>query len=235
MSWPRPEDNHVGGWIGFGPKDGYLYIDSGDGGNWATTVAAVISNRAATPKTSPICPNAFMGKQLRIDVHGDDFPAMRIKTTRSRRRIRSWAKPAQDEIWAYGLRNPYRASFDRDTGDLWIGDVGQDTREEIDKQPALEHWRSRTTAGDSGRKYPDACRRYRRAPRRRLRAARLRLRPHGTSTGVDFSGNAVIGGYVYRGPDPSLQGTYFFADEGSSHRVGNESAQRLRSPISIAC
>src|SRR5262249_43964147 len=120
------------------------------------------------------------------------------------------ATAGADEIWAYGLRNPFRGSFDRDTGNQWIGDVGQAAREEIDFRPSLVGgtnygWRLRegliATPGGVG----------------------------GTCTGCtdpvyDYThgggplqGNVVIGGYVYRGPDPSLQGVYFFADEGSGH------------------
>jgi hypothetical protein len=111
------------------------------------------------------------------------------------------------------LRNPFRASFDRDTGDLWIGDVGQDTREEIDKQPANKTtvsnygWRLRegniqTPTGGVGGAIPANY------------VAPVYDYGHGSGS---LQGNAVIGGYVYRGPDPSLQGTYIFGDEVSSH------------------
>ena len=134
-------------------------------------------------------------------------------TTPSRRPIRSRrasAFPADDvgddEIWAYGLRNPFRASFDRMTGDLWIGDVGQGQREEIDFQPANSTggenygWRLREgliqTPGVGGAKPPgnvDPVYDYNR-------------------DNDQFGGTVVTGGYVYRGPDPSLQGKYFFLD-----------------------
>jgi glucose/arabinose dehydrogenase len=217
MSWPRPEDNHVGGWIGFSPKDGYLYIDSGDGGIGNDSGAGHFEpgGNAQNTKNSP---NDFMGKQLRIDVHGDDFPADAMK---------NYAVPATNpfvgtdsagEIWAYGLRNPFRASFDRDTGDLWIGDVGQDTREEIDKQPASSAgganygWRLRegsiqTPAGGIGGAIPAGY------------VPPVYDYGHiGSGGDANYLGNAVIGGYIYRGPDPSLQGTYFFADEVSGHK-----------------
>jgi glucose/arabinose dehydrogenase len=213
LSWARPEDNHVGGWIGFSPKDGYLYIDSGDGGLGNDSGAGHFEPGGnAQNITSPA--NDFMGKQLRIDVNGDDFPADANRNYAVPPTNPFVGKTGEDEIWAYGLRNPYRASFDRDTGDLWIGDVGQDTREEIDKQPASSigganyGWRLRegniqTPAGGIGGAAPAGY------------VPPVYDYAHGTGT---LQGNAVIGGYVYRGPDPTLQGTYFFADEVSGHK-----------------
>jgi glucose/arabinose dehydrogenase len=209
MSWARPQDNHVGGWIGFGPKDGYLYIDSGDGGS---------SNDSAPGHFEPggnaqNITNDFMGKQLRIDVSGDAFPADASKNYAIPPTNPFVGITGDDEIWSYGLRNPYRASFDRDTGDMWIGDVGQDTREEIDvEHPGRTHvsnygWRLRegsiqTPTGGVGGAAPANY------------VAPVYDYTHGSGS---LQGNAVIGGYVYRGPDPSLQGTYFFADEVSGH------------------
>lgn len=212
MSWARPEDNHVAGWIGFNPKDTvnhYLYIDSGDGG---------IGNDSGAGHYEPggnaqNITNDFMGKQLRIDVSNDAFPSDATKNYSIPPTNPFVNATGDDEIWSYGLRNPYRASFDRDTGDLWIGDVGQDTREEIDKQPANKTtvsnygWRLRegdiqTPASGIGGAIPANY------------AAPVYAYGHGTGS---LQGNAVIGGYVYRGPDPSLQGTYIFGDEQSSH------------------
>ena len=103
-----------------------------------------------------------------------------------------------------GLRNPFRDSFDRFTGDLWIGDVGQNTREEIDFQPADapggENYGWRLREGNQGGPEPDNYR------------GPVHVYDHSAA-----GGKAVIGGYVYRGPDPSLQGQYFFADETSNH------------------
>jgi glucose/arabinose dehydrogenase len=116
--------NHNGGQIAFGP-DGYLYIATGDGGG------------SGDPAENGLNINSLLGKILRIDVDGDDFPGDPA---------RNYAIPASnpfaggtpgaDEIWAFGLRNPWRFSFDRLTGDLYIGDVGQGTWEEIDFQRA---------------------------------------------------------------------------------------------------
>ena len=114
--------NHSGGWMGFGP-DGLLYLAIGDEG------------QSGDPANNAQNRRELWGKILRIDVDGDDFAG----------EGRDYAIPEDnpfagrrgaDEIWALGLRNPWRASFDRETGDLYIGDVGQAEREEIDFQPA---------------------------------------------------------------------------------------------------
>ena len=111
--------NHKAGWLGFGP-DGYLYAALGDGGG------------AGDPLGSGQDIESLLGKMLRLDVSADAFPADPN---------RNYASPADnpfvgiagaDEVWALGLRNPWRASFDRATGELFIADVGQGTWEEID-------------------------------------------------------------------------------------------------------
>src|ERR1043165_9416135 len=103
--------NHNGGQLQFGP-DGYLYIGVGDGG-------------AGNPSNSAQDLNQLLGKILRIDV---DRPPYAIPASNP--------FSQRGEIWAYGLRNPWRFSFDRETGDLWIADVGQNLYEEVDLQPA---------------------------------------------------------------------------------------------------
>ncbi len=204
VSWVQPRNNHNGGWIGFSPLDNYLYITSGDGGkggdpdNNAQTLDE--NNPGQTFSGEPL------GKILRLDIDGDDFPADAD---------RNYAIPASnpfvgnpnanDEIWASGLRNPWRASFDRANGDFWIGDVGQGTREEINRQlgtsPGGENygWQRRegTVSHQGGASLPGDT-----EP----------VYDYITGTSGDFQGRAVVGGIVYRGPDPSLQGTYFFAD-----------------------
>ncbi len=112
---PQPAGNHNGGCIQFGP-DGYLYIGLGDGGF------------GGDPDCRAQDPQDLLGKMLRIDVDG---PGSRIPPTNPF----TGDSSTLDEIWATGLRNPWRFSFDRQTGDLYIGDVGQSRRAEIDFQP----------------------------------------------------------------------------------------------------
>lgn len=121
----QPFNNHNAGWIGFGP-DGYLYVPTGDGGSFNDP--ANVSQQLASP----------LGKILRIDPSGDDFPAddtrnYAIPLTNPFRMVFG-ADPA---VFALGLRNPYRCDFDPFTGDLFIADVGQDAREEISVLPAF--------------------------------------------------------------------------------------------------
>jgi glucose/arabinose dehydrogenase len=115
LAMPDLAGNHNGGIMHFGPRDGYLYVGTGDGGG-----AGDQQNRAQNL-------NDLLGKVLRIDVESGEQP---------------YGIPASNpslggrrEIWAYGLRNPWKLSFDRATGDLYIGDVGQGQYEEIDFQP----------------------------------------------------------------------------------------------------
>ncbi len=110
----QPFDNHNGGWIEFGP-DKKLYIALGDGGS------------ANDPSNNAQNLNSNLGKILRLDVGKDAFPA-----DATRNYTIPADNPFRTEIFAYGLRNPYRDSFDAVTGDLWIGDVGQGASEEID-------------------------------------------------------------------------------------------------------
>lgn len=185
----QPFSNHNAGWIGFGP-DGYLYVTMGDGGSGGDP-----GNRAQT------ITNQLLGKMLRIDVDGDDFPSDPEK---------NYAIPADnpfvgatgdDEIFMYGLRNPWRSSFDRETGDLWIADVGQNAIEEITFRPA---------DAPGGQNYGW-----------RLREGTNGSQPNGGSIdpiyqynqgGGANNGFSITGGYVYRGPILGLQGSYFFAD-----------------------
>lgn len=116
LSFRQPFSNHNGGHLAFGP-DNYLYIASGDGGG------------GGDPQNNGQDLGNLLGKILRIDVDGLPLaiPPSNPFVGRS---------GARDEIWVYGLRNPWRFSFDRDTGDIFIGDVGQSREEEIDFQPA---------------------------------------------------------------------------------------------------
>ncbi|KAA0221546.1 MAG: PQQ-dependent sugar dehydrogenase [Phycisphaerae bacterium] len=187
----QPFSNHNGGYLAFGP-DGYLYIPTGDGGS-----ANDPGNRAQNI-------NELLGKILRIDVNGDDFPADPNK---------NYANPAGnpyvgvdglDEIWAIGLRNPWRGDFDNQTGDFYMGDVGQDAREEIDFQPA---------SSTGGENYGWRC-------KEGTRCTGLTGCSCADTTLVDpiyeynqGPGCSVTGGVVYRGGAfPALSGTYFFSD-----------------------
>ena len=113
----QPFSNHNGGCVKFGP-DGYLYLGLGDGGS------------GGDPQGNGQNRLKMLGKMLRIDVDGGEPYAIPPDNPFVN------ASSALPEIWAYGLRNPWRFSFDRNTGDLWIGDVGQDAWEEVDFQPA---------------------------------------------------------------------------------------------------
>ncbi len=198
-----PQDNHNGGWIAFGP-DGFLYVAIGDGGN------ANDDGPGHTPDTGNAqdVTDNLLGKILRInpDPAIDDYPADANKNYDIPVGNPFIGATGDNEIWCYGLRNPWRCSFDRETGDLWIGDVGQNQREEIDFIAAGSAggqnfgWRLREgnieTPGVGG------------APPTGY-VAPIYDYSHGIGA---FRGNSVTGGYVYRGPIESLQGTYFFAD-----------------------
>ncbi len=116
----QPYANHNGGQLVFGPNDGYLYIGMGDGGAGGDP-----ENRAQNP-------GSLLGKILRIDVETGNPTTYTIPATNPFTQTTGY----QGEIWALGLRNPWRFSFDDKTGDLYIGDVGQNLIEEIDFQPA---------------------------------------------------------------------------------------------------
>ncbi|BBO32347.1 PQQ-dependent sugar dehydrogenase [Lacipirellula parvula] len=229
LNTTQPDTNHKGGFIGFSPNDGYLYVMFGDGGGSDDNDTG---HTAGTGNAQDITSN-FLGKALRIDVDRDDFPldvdrnyGIPFDTAESPGNpfapdAPGGANPTgDDEIWAYGLRNPFRAGFDRATGDLWIGDVGQNTREEIDFQPGNSvggenyGWRLRegtiaTPSGGVGGAKPtgaiDPVWDYKRPDDPTL-----------TPAEANFVGTTVVGGVPYRGPDPELQGLYFFADYGSN-------------------
>lgn len=192
MTFQQPFPNHNGGWIGFGP-DGYLYIASGDGGD-----ANDPGNRSQT------ITDMLLGKMLRIDVNDDDFPGDTE---------RNYAIPpsnpfvgvtGDDEIWAYGLRNPWRCSFNRATGELYMADVGQSQREEVNVQPA-------TSLG--GENYGWRCMEGTRCTGR---SGCTCFDPSLTDPIHEYThafGCSITGGYVYQGNAiPHLRGAYFFGD-----------------------
>lgn len=220
LSIDQPENNHNGGWIGFSPRlgdDHNLYIATGDGGSSNDQdggVGHIEPGGNAQNKTT------LLGKMLRIHVDpiagsyaipaNNPFPSPSPSPSPAPRA----------EIWLSGLRNPFRDSFDRATGRMLIGDVGQDTREEIDVQQPTNPgggenygWRDRegfiqnpayptpTAAPTPNRGWIDPIFDY----------------PHST-------GRTVIGGYIYRGQQfPALQGIYVFGDylgpSGGSARI----------------
>lgn len=184
---PQPEWNHDGGQLQFGP-DGYLYIGMGDGGGGGDQHGPIGNGQNL---------NALLGKILRIDVSvpGAYTPAKGNPFIGK--------SNAQPEIWAYGLRNPWRFSFDRANGDLYIGDVGQDLYEEIDYQPA------RSIGGENyGWRIMEGLHCYQPAEGCNQTGLTLPVAEYDHSSGC-----AVIGGYVYRGERfPWLQGVYFYAD-----------------------
>ncbi|MFN5372422.1 MAG: PQQ-dependent sugar dehydrogenase, partial [Bacteroidia bacterium] len=118
----QPYANHNGGCLAFGP-DGYLYIGMGDGGS------------GNDPQNYAQNPNSLLGKMLRIDVSGNDA-GYTIPSDNPFTSANDPNNAIRDEIWAIGVRNPWRWSFDRVTGDLWIADVGQNLYEEVNMQPA---------------------------------------------------------------------------------------------------
>jgi glucose/arabinose dehydrogenase len=182
LSVEQPAANHNGGLLLFGPQDGYLYIGLGDGGGGNGQNGQDLST--------------LLGKILRIDGDGTSGDL-------------SYAIPpdnpfvdqpeARPEIWALGVRNPWRFSFDRDTGDLWIGDVGSATYEEVNQQPG---------ASAGGENYGwdlmegTVC---------RVERCDAFVAP---VSGFDRDeGCVVTGGFVYRGSViPDLHGVYLFAD-----------------------
>jgi glucose/arabinose dehydrogenase len=185
LTIPQPFTNHNGGQLQFGP-DGFLYIGMGDGGGGGDP-----GNRAQDL-------GDLLGKMLRIDVD-QGLPYVVPPTNPF-----VGMEGAKPEIWARGLRNPWRFSFDRASGDLFIGDVGQGSVEEIDFQPAAspggENYGWRLMEGSSCFDPPADCN-------------------DGTLTlpiiEYNHSGNkcSVTGGHRYRGSDLSLlDGTYFYAD-----------------------
>jgi glucose/arabinose dehydrogenase len=179
----QPFPNHNGGQLAFGP-DGYLYIGMGDGGLFGD------------PFGNGQKKDALLGKMLRIDVESGIKP---YSIPRDNPFINK--KDYRPEIWALGMRNPWRFSFDRKTGDLYIADVGQDKYEEVDFQPASSGGQNYGWNIREGRH----C--YKTEP-----CDKTGL----TMPVVEYDhsrGCSITGGRVYRGKEfPALDGIYFYAD-----------------------
>lgn len=184
LTFNQPFSNHNGGWIGFGPDDGYLYIGTGDGGS------------GGDPQNNGQSITTFLGKILRIDIDNQDsgleyaIPSDNPFTDSSGSILK--------EIYAWGMRNPWRNSFDPVTGWLWSADVGQNTWEEINIIERGKNYGWRCYEGNhsfnlSGCNYPEYI-------------FPIWEYSHGL-------GCSITGGYVYRGPTvPELTGKYIYAD-----------------------
>jgi glucose/arabinose dehydrogenase len=199
LTIPHPSyANHNGGRIAFGP-DGYLYIGTGDGGSGGDP-----NNHGQSLAT-------LLGKMLRIDVDQASGGKPYAIPATNPFVARSGALP---EIFSYGLRNPYSFSFDRLNGDLWIGDVGQDLWEEVDRAPAISGGGSGV---DFGWSIMEGSHCYKPATGCNTAGLTPPLAEYAHGAG-DSIGCAIIGGYVYRGTaHPDLYGRYFFGDECSGH------------------
>lgn len=195
LTVPQPAPVHNGGQIRFGP-DGFLYISFGDGGT------------GGDPQNLSQTLSVLNGKILRIDTEGATIGPYRVPPNNPF----NGNPQARSEIWAYGLRNPWRFSFDRQTGDLWIGDVGQDQREEIDFQPAGspggQNYGWRIMEGNSCYSPSTNC-------------PSAGLTPPVLDYGHNNGDVSIIGGFVYRGTaNPGLRGTYVYGDFGSGRIWG---------------
>jgi len=199
MVVPQPYANHNGGMVGFGP-DGFLYIARGDGGAGGDP-----GNRAQNRQE-------LLGKILRIDVDQGTPYAIPADNPFA-------AGGGRPEVFAYGLRNPWRFSFDRKTGELWAGDVGQDDWEEIDvvRQGANYGWR--VMEGNHCFSPSVGCLTTGLAPPvAEYRNQRPRC--------------SITGGYVYRGTRiPGLVGTYVYGDYCSGEVFGLSSVVQSASGV----
>jgi glucose/arabinose dehydrogenase len=190
----QPAGNHNGGQLAFGP-DGHLHVATGDGGG------------GGDPNENAQALETLLGKVLRLDVDSPPDPGLAYAVPPDN--PFAGVAGARGEIWSYGLRNPWRFSFDRRTGDLWIADVGQNTWEEVDFQPA---------ASGGGVNYGWDCR----------EGAHPFADPNGdmnadcpeggfTDPVLEYAQGggrcSVTGGYRYRGVDePRLRGVYLYGD-----------------------
>ncbi len=189
LTQSQPLGNHNGGWVAFGP-DGFLYVSLGDGG---------MDDGNGQLLTT------LLGKILRLDVSGSSYTIPPTNPFVN-------SPPARGEIWAFGLRNPWRPSFDRQTGDLWIADVGENAWEEINVQPAIgappyaaRNYGWRCYEGNESHSTTA----YTGGPQ----CSTVQSLVFPIHTYDHSQGCSITGGYVYRGcMMPGLRGTYFFAD-----------------------
>ncbi|HUP83237.1 MAG TPA: PQQ-dependent sugar dehydrogenase [Candidatus Limnocylindria bacterium] len=197
----QPFPNHNGGMLAFG-ADGFLYIGTGDGG------------AGGDPRGNGQKLNTLLGKILRINVDKGDPYAIPADNPFKKGN----SEGAEPEIWDWGMRNPWRFSFDRETNDLWIGDVGQEAHEEIDAE----------SAGTGGFNYGWNTMEGTSCYLRSSCAQDGLTRPVAEYSHSD--GCAVIGGYVYRGSTyPDLVGQYVFSDLCSGNLWAIDAADALGS------
>jgi glucose/arabinose dehydrogenase len=188
---PHPGfSNHNGGWIDFG-NDGFLYVATGDGGG------------AGDPAGNAQNPNATLGKILRIDPSGDGFPGDPSRDYRIPAGNPFATTGGAPEVWALGLRNPFRNAFDRTTGNLFMADVGQGAVEEIDLIP------SGVAGLNFGWNRREGTQPYNGGANSGAFTPPVAEYLHGSGP---TQGNSITGGIVYRGPVEALQAQYFFAD-----------------------
>jgi len=214
----KPFDNHNGGNIAFGP-DGYLYLGTGDGGGGGDRHGDTGNGQRLT---------TMLGKMLRIDVNvtgGQRYAIPPTNPYAGNPMCPSAGRASGEcpEIYAYGFRNPWRWSFDRENGDLWVGDVGQSSLEEVDLVTLGGNygWRCREGANDFNPGTPGCSTATLIDP----------IAQYGRTLGV-----AVTGGYVYRGTqNTSLLGRYLFGDFGSGRIWAwiAESATQPREPTQL--
>ncbi len=191
LTYDQPFANHNGGDMTFGP-DGYLYIASGDGGD------------GGDPGDRAQSLNTLLGKMLRIDVNnssnGNNYAIPADNPF-------AGSTTAMREIWAYGLRNPWKFSFDKLTNDLWIADVGQSIREEINMVPSTSaglNYGWRCYEGNSVYNESGNC--------PNISSLTFPIAQY-THNGNGLFKCSITGGYRYRGTEqPSFVGLYFFAD-----------------------
>ena len=183
----QPFTNHNGGMLAFGP-DGYLYIGMGDGGS------------ANDPNGNGQNRSALLGKILRIDVN--DTTASHHYVFPPDNPFAGNAQGFKEEIWAYGMRNPWRFSFDPADGQLWAGDVGQGTREEVDIIRRGGNYGWNIMEGKICRPPATSC---------DTTGLILPIKDYDHSLGI-----SITGGYVYHGyRRPGLRGAYVYGDYGS--------------------
>jgi glucose/arabinose dehydrogenase len=197
---PQPEGNHNCGGVGFGP-DGCLYVGMGDGGGSDDLhgPAPAFPGNGQNLNTTSGNLDPRLGKLLRFDV---DAPSTAAPG--------NLAGASTPHIWDYGLRNPWRFSFDRQSGDLYIGDVGQGAREEVNveaKGTGKLNYGWKITEGTICRPGGGSC-------------TMTGLTPPVDEYAHAGGDDCIVGGYVYRGTAiPALQGFYLYADNGSSKNV----------------